>query len=205
METIPLKLDGYTDLPPGKLANVVTYLEMTQRPAPTAAPRTEGWCIRKLDHPSPDWYRAIIGSIGEEWLWVHIPLMPEAELAALMRDPGVEIHAVERGRETLGVAELDRRRPGEVEIVMFGVVPEAVGTGAAHHLMEAVLDAAFGPGVRRVWLHTCTNDHPSALRFYRRAGFRPYKFAIEVMDDPRLSGAMSDKAAPHIPVIRAKT
>ena len=27
IRTIPLALDGYTDLPPGKIANVVTYLE----------------------------------------------------------------------------------------------------------------------------------------------------------------------------------
>jgi len=205
METIPLNLDGYTDLPAGKIANVVTYLEMTERPAPASALQTEEYCVRKIDTPSPDWYRAIISRIGEEWLWVHIPLMPEPELTALLRDPAVDIHALEQGRETLGVAELDRRQPGEVEIVMFGVVPEAVGTGAAHRLMQGVLDAAFGPDTRRVWLHTCTNDHPAALRFYRRAGFRPYKFAIEVMDDPRLTGAISDEAAPHIPVIRAKT
>ncbi|MCB1486146.1 MAG: GNAT family N-acetyltransferase [Bauldia sp.] len=205
METIPLKLDGYTDLPPGKIANVVTYLELTERPAPTPPADTGGYDIHKVDHPSPDWYRAIISRIGAEWLWVHIPLMPQPELEALMRNPDVEIHALERDGETLGVAELDRRQPGEVEIVMFGVVPEAVGSGAAHRLMQGVLDAAFRPDTRRVWLHTCTNDHPAALRFYQRAGFRPYKFAIEVMDDPRLTGAISDEAAPHIPVIRTKS
>jgi hypothetical protein len=32
MKTIPLTLDGYTDLPPGKIANLVTYLEMSAAP-----------------------------------------------------------------------------------------------------------------------------------------------------------------------------
>jgi ribosomal protein S18 acetylase RimI-like enzyme len=62
----------------------------------------------------------------------------------------------------------------------------------------------FGGGTRRVWLHTCTNDHPAAIAFYRRCGFTPYKFAIEVMEDPRLSGAYPETAAPHIPLIRPK-
>src|SRR5690606_25276167 len=33
-DTIALDLDGYTDLPPGRIANVVTYLEMTAPAAP---------------------------------------------------------------------------------------------------------------------------------------------------------------------------
>jgi hypothetical protein len=29
--------------------------------------------------------------------------------------------------------------------------------------------------VRRVWLHTCTFDHPSAVAFYQRSGFIPLR------------------------------
>jgi hypothetical protein len=69
--------------------------------------------------------------------------------------------------------------------------------------MEHTLAGAFRPGVRRVWLHTCTFDHPAAVRFYLRAGFRAWKFAIEVSDDPRLTGALPASAAPHVPLIAA--
>ena len=53
----------------------------------------------------------------------------------------------------------------------------------------------------RLWLHTCTLDHPAALRFYRRAGLRPYLRAIEVADDPRLTGRMPRDAAPDLPIL----
>ena len=82
-------------------------------------------------------------------------------------------------------------------------MPEATGTGAARFLMEAALDKALTGDARRVWLHTCTFDHPAALRFYQARGFRPYKFAIEVSDDPRLTGHLPETAGPHVPVIRA--
>jgi ribosomal protein S18 acetylase RimI-like enzyme len=68
--------------------------------------------------------------------------------------------------------------------------------------MAGVLAVAFQADTRRVWLHTCTNDHPAAPGFYRRMGFRAYKFAIEVMDDPRLTGACPETAGPRIPIIR---
>ena len=204
METIPLRLDGYTDLPPGKIANVVTFLEMRAPPAARPQPLSGDLAARRIIHPDPAWYRALCRRIGEDWLWTFLPLMPEDELVALLRDPAIEILVLERDGEAIGVAELDRRQPGEVEIVLFGVVPEAIGTGAAHRLMDGALKAAFGPDTRRVWLHTCTNDHPAAVPFYLRAGFTPYKYAIEVSDDPRLTGRYPETAAPHIPVIRLK-
>ncbi len=67
---------------------------------------------------------------------------------------------------------------------------------------ESTLAYIFGGGARRVWLHTCSFDHPAAVRFYRRHGFRGFKFAIEVSDDPRLAGFLPEDAAPHVPLIR---
>ncbi len=84
---------------------------------------------------------------------------------------------------------------------MFGVVEEVAGTGAARALMSAVLDQGFGGGAGRVWLHTCHFDHPAAIPFYRRMGFSPWKFAIEVSRDPRLDGFLPREAGPHVPLI----
>jgi len=117
--------------------------------------------------------------------------------------PAIDNRAgTERGEHASGLVELDYSVSGEVEIVTFGVIPEETGTGAAHFQMEGALAHALAREVGRVWLHTCTFDHPAAVRFYRRHGFRGFKFAIEVSDDPRLSGLLPEDAAPHVPLIR---
>jgi hypothetical protein len=67
--------------------------------------------------------------------------------------------------------------------------------------MNAAIRRAFAKPVDRFFLHTCSLDHPAALAFYIRAGFTPYKRAIEVADDPRLTGRLPRTAAPHVPVI----
>jgi GNAT superfamily N-acetyltransferase len=201
MQTIPLTLDGYTDLPPGKIANVVTYLEMMAPPSLPRAVRAD-LVVRRRPNPELGWYRGLYRRIGEAWLWFSRAVMADEELAHRLADPATEIHVLEGDGGALGFAELSRHVPGEVEIAMFGVVPEATGTGAARFLMEFVLDTAWSSGVRRVWLHTCTFDHPAALRFYQARGFRPYKLAIEVSDDPRLSGYLPETVAPHVPLIR---
>lgn len=202
--TIPLLLDGYTDLPPGKLANVVTYLEMTAPPPKADRPSRPDLTVRRVEKPELRWYRALFKEVGEEWLWTSRLMMTDDEIRAALADPNKPLFVLEKDGRTIGFYELDIDAAGDVEISLFGVVREAVATGAARFLMDRLLETAFATGARRVWLHTCTFDHPFAVRFYRRTGFRAYKFAIELMDDPRLTGHMPEDVAPHIPVIRPK-
>lgn len=202
MTTIPLSLDGTTDLPPGKIANVVTFLERTEySQSPEALP--PGLSLVRVANPSASWYRTLYRRIGENWLWFSRAVMPEDELAAIISSPSTVVLALERAGDAIGLVELDTTVAGEAEIVTFGVVPEETGIGAAKFMMDGVLAHAFSAGIRRLWLHTCTFDHPAAVRFYVRQGFRAFKFAIEVSDDPRLTGFLPEDAAPHVPLIRA--
>jgi GNAT superfamily N-acetyltransferase len=203
MKTIEVSLDGYTDLPPGKIANVVTYLEMFAPPPPQPEPERPDLTFRRVANPDVGWYRTTIRDIGEAWLWFSPLVMPDAKLKALLRNPLIEVYALERAGQTVGIAELDWRVEDEVEVSFFGVASPEIGTGAARWLMNRTLAAAFGDGPRRIWLHTCSFDHPAAVPFYLRSGFTPYKFAIEVSDDPRLLGYLPETAAPHVALIRA--
>ncbi len=197
--TMPLRLDGYTDLPPGKIANVVTYFE--REPPATAAPPHPDLTIRPIEKPDVAWYRDLYRRIGEDWLWFSRAVMPDDRLAVILDDPATMVLALEQGGLATGLAELSFAEPGEVEIVMFGVVPQATGTGAARALFDAALAETMRPGIGRVWLHTCTFDHPAAVRFYLGRGFRAFRFAIEVSDDPRLTGHLPRDAARHIALI----
>jgi hypothetical protein len=68
--------------------------------------------------------------------------------------------------------------------------------------MTQLLDRAWSHSTARVWLHTCNLDGPAALTFYMKCGFRPYKRAIEVADDPRIRGILPEDTAPQVPIIR---
>jgi GNAT superfamily N-acetyltransferase len=200
MTTIPLSLDGYTDLPPGKIANVVTFFERTEPPAGAPTVRA-GLVVRPVEKPTVGWYRALYQRIGGNWLWFSRAVMPDPALSAIISAPTTVMLALERDGQTIGLAEIDFSEPAAAEIVTFGLVPEATGKGAGPFLMEHALAAAFRPKVVRVWLHTCTFDHPAATRFYASCGFRPYRFAVEVSDDPRRKGFLPRNAAPHVPLI----
>jgi hypothetical protein len=105
------------------------------------------------------------------------------------------------GGAVAGILELDFREGDACELAFFGLVPDAAGRGLGRALMAEAIRRAFRRPIRRLHLHTCTLDDPRALPFYLRAGFMPVRRAIEVADDPRLSGALPMHAAPHCPVI----
>ncbi len=199
----PLQLtrNGYYEVPPGRIATVVTFLEMTERPAPRPSPPRPDLALRRVERPDPVWYRDLYRRIGEDWLWFSRLRLTDEELARVIRHPKVEVWVLSKDGADVGLLELDRRTPGDVELLFFGLVPELVGGGAGRFLMERAIEIAWSTAPRRFWLHTCTLDHPAALAFYRRSGFRAYRQTIEIDEDPRLTGELPPGVAPHVPII----
>lgn len=54
-------------------------------------------------------------------------------------------------------------------------------------------------------MHTCSLDHPAALGAYLRAGFLPYRRAIERFPDPRLLGILPRDCAPQVLLLGTDT
>jgi GNAT superfamily N-acetyltransferase len=199
MSTLP---DGYHALAPGKLATLVTYLEMETPPAGRPRPAPEGYALAPVERWSVEAFKRLYVEIGWEWLWSSRLLMPEAELLDRLHQPGTQAWTPLLGDRPMGVLEMDFADPVNVEISFFGLVPDAIGGGVGRWLMEQAIRIAFQrPETRRLWLHTCHFDSPQALPFYQRLGFRPFARAVEVFDDPRLLGRLDRRAGPHVPVI----
>lgn len=197
-----------SSVPPGRLRSVITYLEMHAPPWGEGAPPEPraplaGVAIEALPDVSAADYRAFYRQVGEPWLWCERLTMADGDLAALLADARVEVRGLSVNGRFTGYSELDRRRPGEVEIVYFGLVPEAIGTGLGRFFLHRTLLEAWASQPRRVWLHTCTEDHPGALAFYEAAGFRRFRSETVEIEDPRLTGLMPRDSAPHIPFVRS--
>jgi len=191
---------SYEAVAEGELAAVVTYLEMRRRPAvdvPESPLR-----LRRIEKPGADDYRRLFRLVGARWLWFSRLIMDDSALGAIIGHPDVELYSVEDGEgRDAGMLELDFRVPGECELAFIGLVPELSGKGHGRWLLAEALNRAWRDGVSRVHVHTCSLDHPAALSAYRRAGFTPYKRAIERFSDPRLLGILPQDCAPQIPLL----
>lgn len=185
----------------GELAAVVTSLEMREPPRPRPLPASPLRLVR-WHAPGAEAYRTLFRRVGAPWLWFSRLLLSDDALLAIIRDPAVEISAVvDRAGVEIGLLELDFRVADSCEIGFFGLVPELAGKGHGRWLMAQTLAIGWSRPISRMWVHTCTLDHPSALGFYRAQGFRPFARAIETFADPRLLDILPRDAAPHIPLI----
>ncbi len=191
---------SYEKVADGELAAVVTFLEMRESPRADVPPSPLS--LRRIEDPRPDDYRELFRKVGARWLWFSRLVMDDAALAAIIQHPAVELFTVvdESGSEA-GMLELDYREPGECELSFVGLVPELSGQGHGRWLLAEAINRAWREGVTRVHVHTCTLDHPAALGAYRRAGFVPYRRAVERFPDPRLLGFLPRDCAPQIPLI----
>ena len=185
-----------------EVATIVTTLEMRERPRPRPMPPAPLSLVAWVK-PDPAKYRTLFARVGAPWLWFSRLVMSDEMLTAIIHDPAVSVFAVvDRAGIEVGLLELDHRQAGECEIAYFGLIPELAGQGHGRWLMAQALMRAWTASVERVWVHTCTLDHPSALNFYRRQGFTAIGRAIETFVDPRALGLLTEDAAPQIARIR---
>ncbi len=194
--------NGYYQLPPGKLANVAHRLQIfepPQRPLVALHPDLHLEPAAKAD---PDAYRNLFRAIGQDFLWFSRLLMSDEKLLDTLSNAGTESFALKRGQNIIGILELSFRDMPDCELSFFGLVPSEVGQGTGRILMDEAIRRAFEKPIKRLWLSTCSLDHPKALGFYRKAGFIPYARFVEIHDDPRLQGKLPLHAAQQIPLIQ---
>jgi len=154
-----------------------TYLELTApgafRPAFGDFPDIH---LARVPAPPPDLYRRCYRTVGEAYHWRDRWDWTDAEIAAHLARPEITLHVATKDGGLAGWYEL-RRVPDDesVEVAYFGIVPGLFGRGYGKHLLSCAVRDAWALGPERVWLHTCTLDHPNAVPNYRARGFVPYR------------------------------
>ena len=153
-----------------------TYLEMTDpqalRPAPSPDPRAR---VELVASCPVSFFRYLYAEVGRAWFWIDRLAWTEEQVRARLADPSVSVHLLTVAGAPAGYFELEKHRDGSAEISYFGLLPEFHGRGLGKFMLTEAAEAAWALGASRVWLHTCTLDHPGALANYLGRGFRPYK------------------------------
>lgn len=195
--------DGFHDVPPGKVAMVVTHLEMRRKADIRGITLPSDINFRPVQ-AEPVWFRDVFTRVGAtEWLWYGRLKLDDATLSGILNDPKVEHYTLTRDGIDEALLELDFREDGACELGYFGLTPALIGSGAGRYLMDAAITRAWQEPITRFHVNTCTFDSPQALSFYRRSGFTPIRQQVEIDDDPRLEGVLPANAGPNIPIFKA--
>ena len=150
-----------------------TYLELTSPadlkpvPAPDPAPR-----IERVGGCPASFYRYLYAEVGRAFRWTDRLGWSDEKIREHLALRGLSLWLMTWEAAPAGYFELKPQPDGSVEIAYFGLLPEYIGRGWGKYLLSEAVRAAWSTRPTRVWLHTCTLDHPAALPNYLQRGFR---------------------------------
>lgn len=163
---------------------VRTWLEMREPPAVSTRPTPPGVTLTH-DACTPAAYRALYAAVGRAWHWHERDAWSDERLTAHLANPDVGVWVLRVDGVAAGYFELRRHGDGAVELAYFGLMGAYLGRGLGRWLLEQAVATAWTWTSTRVWLHTCTLDHPAALPNYLARGFRPWyedRYVVELPD-----------------------
>ena len=160
----------------------VWHLQMTSKPAPFEPSRdslqTPRYELRECGRPLPELNRFLYATVGGPWKWYMRLNWTWQQWSDYLNRPEIHTWIAFQGATPIGYFELEQREQrggSETEIVYFGLIPEFVGKGLGKLLLEDAIGKAWELATTRIWLHTCTLDHDSALPNYLNRGFEIFR------------------------------
>jgi GNAT superfamily N-acetyltransferase len=160
------------------------YLEMLdpRELRPKGPPHSEVALVRVLP-PMPELNRFFYTAVGGSWWWHDRLPWPYKQWLDYLNRPELQTWMLTVAGLPAGYFELESQPPDfDVEIAYFGLLPAFVGQGLGGYLLTCAIEQAWLMDASRVWLHTCTLDHPQALNNYQARGLRLYKQETTVME-----------------------
>jgi GNAT superfamily N-acetyltransferase len=138
--------------------------------------------LARLTAPTPEFLRFLYAAVGEPYHWTDRLVWTPPQWAERLADPAVEVWVAWDGGAPAGYFELCHQPDGTVELAYFGLLPHAVGQGQGGPLLSAAVSRAWEMGAERVYVNSCSLDHPSAMANYAARGFHVFREEVKEKD-----------------------
>lgn len=158
----------------------VYYLQMLSVESLTESPAVDDLMVMEARQKNFRLNRFLYQLVGEDWQWRDKLALSDQAWRDSTEADNVRTWVAYCEGAIAGYYEMRRDDQCAVEIVYFGLAPDFIGRGFGSDLLCRAVRSAWGwTGTQRVWLHTCSLDHPHALANYQRRGFQLYSTEIE--------------------------
>ncbi len=159
------------------------YLEMHEpgelRPKVAARPDV---ALGRVPAPMPELNRFFYTAVGGDWYWIDRLRWTRDDWLRWLDRSSLETWVLSVGNVPAGYFELEMQESAAVEIAYFGLLPPFIGQGLGGHLLTCAIERGWQMGASRVWLHTCSLDHPNALAHYQARGLKLFHVETETKD-----------------------
>lgn len=123
--------------------------------------------------------RFLYALVGESFAWTDKLAWSDDAWRAYAEADNLHTYVAYYDGTPAGYFELKWEENKNVKIVYFGLSSRFIGKGIGSHLLSTAIATAWKMNAIRVWVHTCSLDHPSALNNYKARGMTIYDTVIE--------------------------
>ena len=114
--------------------------------------------------------------VGKNHRWIDRLSWSDEKWMNYISNKNMETYIISDSYELVGFFELlYNPKLKETEISYFGLLEEYIGKGIGGFALSVAIKKSFEKNIKRVWLHTCTLDHPNALKNYKARGMTVFK------------------------------
>jgi ribosomal protein S18 acetylase RimI-like enzyme len=126
--------------------------------------------------PTIDFCKFLYKEVGREFFWRDRLKWKDEDWLNYIGNDFFKLYILKQNNKLAGYYELlcDAKLPS-MEIPYFGIFKEFYGKGIGGYLLTDAILTSFNQKINKVWVHTCTLDHPNALKNYLARGMKIFK------------------------------
>jgi len=131
--------------------------------------------IKKEININKDLPKFLYKEIGKDYNWTDRLYWSDDDWISLISNPNYELYTIFKNEDLVGYYELIFDEQKNFEIAYFGIFKEYFKKKIGGVLLSHAIENSFSKGAKRVWVHTCTLDHPNALKNYMARGMKVFR------------------------------
>jgi len=152
------------------------FLELTDlKNLKTNSIKKNKYSVKKIE-PDFQLNKFFYKQVGKNHRWIDRLSWSDEKWINYISNKNMETYIISDSYELVGFFELlYNPKLKETEISYFGLLEEYIGKGIGGFALSVAIKKSFEKNIKRVWLHTCTLDHPNALKNYIARGMTVFK------------------------------
>ena len=128
------------------------------------------------EKPTIDLCRFLYREVGRDFFWRDRLKWSDQDWLDYINSNFFKFYILKHNNKLAGYYELlYEPKTNSMEISYFGIFKEFYGKKIGGYLLTEALSTSFKQKITKVWVHTCTLDHPNALKNYLARGMKIFK------------------------------
>ena len=137
---------------------------------------SDNFFLKEADKDKFDLNKFFYKQIGKKHEWIDRLIWQDKNWMNYTLDKNLKTFVLQNNNDLIGYFELIFNG-NDCEIAYFGILEEYIGKGYGGFLLSEALRIGFRHA-KRIWVNTCSLDHPNAIENYKSRGMKIFKTEI---------------------------